>query len=268
MKYLGDWNKFDGHRFHANLGWQKEKDDGGGKGGIKSGSIIYHYVQSTTKLFNSITRPGETDAVALPILFMIKHGIELGMKHIILKVCTYHLYYIEEARGEDCKSRFKAKQETVLNKGHRLHALLALLNEDMLEFSSQMQMQYSFEISTSLQDVPIYDAGEYDEASNYELARKRVFPGGGISSINFFELMAEFVELFNKIDPFDSAFKYQTSKKGDATLGGVDNVNIELLVCYFVEISSVFSNFEDPLAGFFHDYEQWQDEFREYYGSE
>ena len=267
MKYLVDWDKFNGHYFHANLDWQKEKGEEGKKGGIKTSSIIYQYVQAITKLFNSITHPNETDAIALPILFMIKHGIELGMKNIILTVCAYHLFYIEKLRGEDFKSRLDAKQKAVSNKGHNLTELLALLNEDFAEFRVQVEKEYGINMSSWLQNVPVFETFD-DNKSNCQVAKERVFVGDNADKINFLDVLSDFAELFNKIDPYDSAFKYQTLKKGEAALGGVGKINIELLVCYFVEISYVLSYFEEPFADFFHDYDQWLNEFEEYLGPE
>lgn len=264
MKYLVGWDKFNGHCFHASLDWQKER---GEKKGVKTGSIIYQYVQAITKLFNSITHPNETDAIALPILFLIKHGIELLMKNFILEAHAYHLRYVEELKGEDFKASLEKKQRAVSGLGHKLAGLLALLNEDFKQFGEEMQKKHGLDVSAWLQEMSIYGASEYDKESNYEVARKRVFANDGNSTINFFDLMSDFAELFNKVDPYDSAFKYQTSKKGAATLGGVDKVNIELLVCYFVEISGAHLEFREFLADFI-DYDQWLDELGDDFGPE
>ncbi|MBF0171326.1 MAG: hypothetical protein HQK87_09625 [Nitrospinae bacterium] len=262
-KHLENWHKFSGSKFELQLNWMRRPISANGEEAVTLGNIAYCYNEAIEKLFDAVDMQGNMDAIGLPLLLLVKHAVEIGMKNIIYEVHLRELVYGDSLwkRYDEIEDGMNRKREKISGKKHDLVKLYsALLNQ--LEVVRE-------KTGVDLRTVMNESSYAIIQASRDESCNCAKVCGNGLKEklgkqLPFFEILAELCHLFSAdLDPEDCAFKYDVTLKNSPSLKiqGDGCIDVAMVVCHYLQISIYLYDIQELLMEVFEGHEE---EFREF----
>jgi len=225
-RYLKDWDVDEGvGHHHAILEWLRYYDPKKEKNVIDFSRYVIEYHDSVRALFNFCTTTSGTYPYAFPMLLLIRHSLEISMKHMIITLYQFERIYFD-AINEDVDNKLR----DIIGESHKLREIFRSLDAQIISFKkdlSKSNVSVKFSCASDAQDNDISICKKFFERKN-------------ISEINLFDLLEELCDFFSEIDPEATAFRYHVTNRIEPNLEKVGGVNIEMLVCYYFQVIEIF----------------------------
>jgi len=252
-KHLNGWDVPTGSRFELQLNWMKKPISSSGDEAVEFRNIVYQYNEAIERLFNSIDKYENADVIGLPLMFLVKHALEIGMKHMILSTYLREIIYGENLRGNyiEIGKKMTLKKKKVNNLKHDLKKLY----EEMMVCFESLKQKTDVDLESEFMSINYHNciSGKKDGDNNVNRKCMELFGSKLNTPLPYFEILNELCELIKSLDEYDSAFKYDLTQQNQPALNvhGDQCINLALVVCHYWQIAYPLYGIEDALFEIF-----------------
>lgn len=225
--FLEEYSKEIDGFIYSHLEWQKNDNS----------EITFYfssYCEVCERIYNSILDGNDSDAIILPLLFLIRHTVEIGIKEL-----TFKLKYL---RTTDYEKSYDNVFGTK-GKGHNLQKLYDSLVCEIKCFDEFKESN----IEKELENITIGIKKDNTSNTNIDNIENYMYESFKDDKNNLFEFLKEFVNMLHNIDTSSFTFRYSTDKKDNKSLNTIKSVNISLIFGLFLQLVPVLDvkNFEE-----------------------
>lgn len=211
---------------YAHLGWQKDTNN----------EVTYYfssYCETCERIYNTILDDNDSDAIIFPLLFLMRHTLELGMKELTFK--------LKNTRTKDYEKNYMNVFGTK-GKGHDLNKLYDSLLCEIKCFDESMETN----LEKTLKNISI-GIKNTKAQNNTEKIEHYMYQCFKDEKNDFFEFLKEFVDMLHQTDKYSFSFRYSTDKKNYKNLENIKSINISLIYGMFIQLIPILDvkNFEE-----------------------